>query len=58
MLGLVVWRLRTFVGHLQEQQVRELLHHSRHIAHAVVAQHVAVVPELLYQEWVVVFMRV
>ena len=44
--GLVVRRLRAFIGHLQEQQVRQLLHIVA-IAHAVVAQHVAVVPELL-----------
>ena len=38
--------LRLFVGHLQEQQVGELLHIVA-IAHAVVAQYAAIVPEFL-----------
>jgi len=44
--GLVVGCCGALVGHLEEQQIGELLHVVA-IAHAVVAQHVAVVPELL-----------
>ena len=44
--GLVPGRLAALIGHLEEQQVGELLDLVA-IAHAVVAQHVAVVPELL-----------
>ena len=39
-------RLAALIGHLEEQQVGELLYVVA-IAHAIVAQHVAVVPELL-----------
>ena len=46
--GMVVRRLRTFIGHLEEQQKRKLLHIVA-LTHAVVAQHIAVVPELLDQ---------
>ena len=44
--GLVVRRLAALVGHLEEQQIGELLYIVA-IAHAVVAQHAAIVPELL-----------
>ncbi len=44
--GLVSGRLAALIGHLEEQQVGELLDLVA-VAHAVVAQHVAVVPELL-----------
>jgi hypothetical protein len=39
------WRLRALVGHLEEQQIRQLFDVAA-IAHPVVAQDVAVVPEL------------
>ena len=46
--GLAVRRLRALVGHFQEQQVSELLDIVA-VAHAVIAQDVAVVPEFLDQ---------
>ncbi len=52
--GLVVRRLRALVGHLEEQQIRQLLDACPEprrrvvaIAHAIVAEDVAVVPEFL-----------
>ena len=44
--GLVVGRLRALVGHLEEQQIRQLFDIVA-VAHPVVAQDVAVVPEFL-----------
>ena len=39
-------RFRAFVGHLEEQQIRQLLDVVA-IAHPVVAEDVAIIPELL-----------
>ena len=44
--GLRQWGLRLLVGHLEEQQVRQLLDVVA-VGEAVVAEDVAVVPELL-----------
>ena len=44
--GLVVRSLRALVGHLEKQQIRQLLDVVA-IAHPVVAEDVAVVPEFL-----------
>ncbi len=44
--GLVVRRLRPLVSHLEEEQVRQLFDVIA-IAHPVIAEDVAVVPELL-----------
>ena len=45
---LVVRRLCAFVGHLEKQQIGELLDVIA-IAHAVIAQSIAIVPEFLNQ---------
>jgi len=44
--GLVVWCFRALVRHLEKQQVRQLLNVVT-VAHPVVAENVAVVPEFL-----------
>ena len=46
MAGLVVWRLGALVGHLEEQQIGQLLDVVA-VAHPVVAEDIAVVPEFL-----------
>ena len=54
---LVIRRLAALVGHLEEQQIGELLHIVA-ITHVIVAQHAAIVPELLDKGVEVVFMVV
>ncbi len=44
--GLRIGRLRPLIGHLEEQQIRQLLDVVA-IAHPIVTQDVAVVPEFL-----------